>query len=167
MGHPAPWHMLGTSVPGLCKHQGHTGDVTGSEFPAAHGLRTAECGPTGLWRSPSRSAGFLERLEPAPAAAASREVLPAPAEPCAAPGHGPEPAGQAQPADGTRSACSLLCANTEPCFGGTVPRGNRERGDRSLLEGSSSLGGACPEEVEKGSMRTAHGGVLGDTEGLF
>lgn len=46
----------------------------------------AECGPTGLRRGPSRWAGFLGRLKPAPAPAASPRVLPA-----LAPGHGPEP----------------------------------------------------------------------------
>lgn len=107
-------HLNAMAVPGF-------GDVTQGMSQAAsfqnvaHGrpaarelrLRTAECGPTGLWRSLSRSARFLERLEPAPAAAASREVLPAPAEPRTAPGHGPEPTGQAQPEGGTRIACSV------------------------------------------------------------
>lgn len=121
VGHPPPWHVLGTSVPWLCQDLGHAGNVMGSELSAAtkRGTRAAggaaECGPTGLWRSLSRSAGFLERLEPAPAPAASREVLPAPAEPCTAPGRGPEPAGQAQPADGTRRARSLLRALCRRC----------------------------------------------------
>lgn len=147
-------HLNAMAVPGF-------GDVTrgmsqavsfqnvAHERPAARErrLRAAECGPTGLWRSLSRSAGFLERLEPAPAAAASREVLPAPAEPCTAPGHGPEPTGQAQPEGGTRR--TLLCANTVPFSGGMVPHGNRERA-APTLQGSSSLWGPCPEGVEKG-----------------
>lgn len=96
-GTATPWHTLGTSVAAPGARRG-----CGSEVPAAasvaHGrLGTAECGPTGLCRSPSRSAGFLERLEPAPA---SRGELRAPST---APGHGPSPRGR-------HSLQGLLCA---------------------------------------------------------
>lgn len=88
---------------GTCRHGG--GHVQGVEFfgsptRCAHpqqqaggrrqrtdaGSCLAECSSTGLWRGSSRSAGFLGRLEPAPAPAASPRVLLAPA-----PGRGPEP----------------------------------------------------------------------------
>lgn len=167
MGHPPPRHTLGdlraTAVlgPGACEESHrervfggpagctHRTRHTGSRRCADAGSGAAECSSTGLRRGPSRSAGFLERLEPAPAPAASREVLPAPARPCAAPGRGPEPrCSSAMSARGVGDAspgpCSMLRANAVPVFwgGGTVPHGAGERAAALLPEDPPSLLGS-------------------------
>lgn len=95
-------HSVPPAVPGPAGTGGHVQGVEffGSPARCTHpwqqaggrrqctdaGSCLAECSSTGLWRGSSRSAGFLGRLEPAPAPAASPRVLPAPA-----PGRGPEP----------------------------------------------------------------------------
>lgn len=63
----------------------------------------------------------------------------------------PSPRGRHSPRMGHAgpAPCSVLCADAVAFFGGTVPHGTRERAAPSLLEGSSSLWGPCPEEVEK------------------
>ena len=83
------WGTLGSGfsaapTAGCTRRAWHTGGRWCVD--AGCGSGAAECGVTGLQRGLSRSAGFLERLEPAPAPAASREVLPAP-------GRGPKPRG--------------------------------------------------------------------------
>lgn len=145
---PGPWvcresHLQRVfSSPTCCAYRTRH---TGGRWHEDAGSGAAECDPTGLQRGLSRWAGFLERLEPAPAPAASREVLPALAGP-SVPGARSWPratvqlgrvSGQAQPVAWETPALALAPCSAPPLcpFPGARCPMALARAAPSLLEG--------------------------------